>query len=199
MGLSTQIDNGYGASAYITVGQASLCTGTTSPNHISAWAAVGSPATDGGLGQAGYRKTKNVNYWLQFGEWVDYGSNTGNEKSFGSSLSVGNKELYRVYEAHAAGTMVMTSSQDVYYTTPFDPQGQWTRPWQEQFMEERFDLGDDVPGTSSTPAHFTSLQYQGGSTCCPPGYFATTTYNTVDATNANVSPMDNQNFDAYHY
>lgn len=57
-----------------------------------------------------------------------------------------------------SGGMNILINDQVVDRTPFNPDTTWTAPFEAQFFGETWDPGDDMPGTKSTPAHFTQWQ-----------------------------------------
>lgn len=152
-------DGGYGATGYVSVRDAALCSKPLNheDNHISAWVAISSATRNDGA-QAGYRKTIQYPYWLQFAEWFDHNGGYG-EKSFGSGLPNGTDTFYEdVYLPGDDEQMLIDDSYGFY--TPYDPSGVWPGPWQEFWAGEVWDEADEMPGTLSQQVNFTYLQIQ---------------------------------------
>ena len=161
----------YYAQANIQVQPATLCGNVNSMS--SAWVMIASKNGNGGYTQAGYMFTPGNGARL-FAQYSKNGS--AYFGAFGVAIS-GTALYYDSYD-FSAGDMVMDSDGYPLLTTPWDPVAEWTTPWVPQWEGETAFPGDNVPGSASTPAHFTSMEIKttrGGGVSNPSGLSVSST------------------------
>lgn len=152
----------WGTLARLVVGEADLCSNPNNgeQNHISQWSMVQSSTYTCYLAESGYRRTINVDYWLEFEEYENNGCNGYTEHSFGNGLSVGYTFNASVYYDNSTKREVMSTSDGYTSSTGYDPYGTWGAHWKPEWEGEVLDGQDTMPGTSTSPAYFYGLNVQ---------------------------------------
>jgi len=182
----------WGASAWIITRTGSSCTVNDPAGNADfevAWSMVcgNSCSSTSQYAQSGYNRNRDWTYNEFFAEYTNPSCNAGFcDKFLGNTYNGDNYPYYSVYNSSqhdiqmfAAGNVLMSTGYDP--ANPNDPD-HWSSPWHTEYNGETFNGGDDVPGTSSAMASFTSVAY------------ATTQWNgsgSPSFTNVNDSPFDN--------
>jgi len=177
-----QIDT-WGASAWIVTRDAGLCTGIDPlgfHDFIVAWSMVTNYWVDK-YAQAGYLKYQlpGDDTWHPYSEYSDVGCQYGYCRTvdFTVPLAQGsNTQYWVVYssDSHKIEMWYSTLTDGQWYNhridwtsfDPTDPNGghYWQGPWYEQYAGETRNPGNDVPGSASYKASFTSVAIWPGST-----------------------------------
>lgn len=156
----------WGAVANIDTRSASFCTtgDPTSGDEISTWSMTQGPY--GYFAQAGYLKAYSggPTSWTEFGEYNDVGGCGcfSHTQKLWNATSNGENHMYWEQYDSATGRESMNVDGSQIFETNYNPQGNWGSNWKASFMGENDNLGDDMPGSSSTPTNFSGLMYWPG-------------------------------------
>jgi hypothetical protein len=175
---TTPIPNG-GAKATITVGAASMCTGYTGANHVSAWAMIADPNPKYDYYvQAGYIKTElHPSAWRTFVE--SNGPNLGRQYKEFDTVDINTSHTFTVYYFDAAHDELVDIDGAHTWPSGEDP-ASWSALAGDWFGEV-FYQEDEMPGTLMQPATFDPISIQpseGSQTFSAP----TTSYVSQDTT-----------------
>lgn len=147
----------YGAKANINTKNPALCTTNAAWSWSGVWdMLVGSDYC--GYAQTGYvrlRGDSTVQYFTEYRR--DCPSSYVRKRNWGSASGTQN---YWVTYRRDTGKVAMGKGSSTLDTTSFAIDGVWPSPWTSQWSGEVHDYGDDMPGTSSSPAYFSSMQWQ---------------------------------------
>jgi hypothetical protein len=155
-----------GADAYITNEQPSLCTPGDGTSGSSAWSMVAG-AGQNQYAQAGYLTEPGWSAPKMFTEYNDGTRQDGqttttqhwSRKFWVTSPATGiHGNAKFATGIYSSGSINILINDQLVDWTPFNPDTTWTAPFNAQFLGETWDPGDDMPGTKSTPAHFTQWQ-----------------------------------------
>jgi hypothetical protein len=155
-----------GADAYITNEQPSLCTPGDGTSGSLDWTMVDGAGQDQ-YAQAGYMTAPG---WSTPKMFTEYNGGTYHDGSAIPSSAHWSRKFWVTSPATAihgnakfatsmySGGMNLLINDQLVDRTLFNPDTTWTAPFESQFSGETWDPGDDMPGTKSTPAHFTQWQ-----------------------------------------
>jgi hypothetical protein len=155
-----------------------LCGSTHSDVSVWSMIASGSNANTLGYAQSGYGRTHGESNVYYFAEYHHPYASGDVFKEGG--VAAGGVE-YDEYYDFSGGRIHMTVGSSTFLTTDYDPILYWSAPWQAQWFGETHDRGDDMPGTSSNPAYFSSLLIRTCRGCgltTPSGVSLSDTYTT---------------------
>jgi hypothetical protein len=143
------------------------------------WVMIASNNSDGWT-QSGYVYRDGVSGAYTFAQYSENGSAW--YTVYGSTIS--STALY--YESYnfTAGAMDLVANGTQLETTPWDPDLEWTAPWIPEWEGETHYTGDDVPGTSASPAYVSNMGIitsRGGSVTDPSGLSVSSTYSNYAA------------------
>jgi hypothetical protein len=188
----------YGDAGNMDTGAASLCTNDNdTENHIEAWTAIYSSSDTNYFAEAGYRRTKNVDYWLAFAEYEKSDKSGYVESSFGTELSNGTYIITDVQEYHSSEAAMEMTSNGSHLTTTYDPDGTWPGPWYTEWKGAVEDAQDQMPGTSTSPVDFGGLAVQPSSEYESGGFQDPSSY-TLSADQGCYYKDDSDDFHIYH-
>jgi hypothetical protein len=152
-----------GASATITYNASDLCTTDADGHGLSAiWDMLDGAFTNraNGYAQVGYWKTALATTETFFSQYIDC-FNCGHTPvtRIGASAGTQTHNYKTLYDS--------TNQQEVMYVdsivmdrTNFNPVQLWNGPFDEQYLAETHDRGDDMPGTAGAHAQITNASRQ---------------------------------------
>lgn len=152
-----------GTSATIVVRKGSVCdTVTNNSNTSSAWTMI-SPSNRTGWAQSGYIRWYGSSIY-HFAQYRKNGSTAYVTKIGSTALATGASYQYwqqSLYNSTAGQWQVRQNvNTTVLLQTNFDTFSSWTQPYLVSWSGETNYTASDVPGTSSAPARFSSMQVQ---------------------------------------
>ncbi len=152
----------YGVTANITAQKGALCGGSGSTS--TAWTMIASNAY-GGYAQSGYGHDPGSSSVYQFAEYLKNSSANFVYKQ-GAIVTPGTKTNYKQLYNFNSGLISMWIGNNDLLDTNFDPAIAWSgSTWFAEWEGETHYNGDDMPGTSGTPVHFTNMQVMNCRSC----------------------------------
>lgn len=151
----------YADYANLDTQQAALCTTGNSASASAAWVMIAGGGSGNGYAQVGILTQRGVPQMNYFVQWArDYPTPAGTP--FYSSFEgvASGSHNYQVLYDFNQGALQLWTDSTMYTQTTFDPAVSWTAPWVNEWEGETHDPGDDMPGTASSPEHFSYLQYK---------------------------------------
>lgn len=175
-GWSDFNDYAWGASAWINTRVPAFCTGSNpmgTHDFITAYSMVYPDSTStNNYAQAGYTISPGESNPYQYGEFTWTGctpsgsctalyqqTTDGENYQYFENYNPLDHKMY-MYQQDSLGNLVELAN------TPYDPTNSgngsnyWPGPWVSDYMGENLNLGDDIPGTSTKKASFTSIMYE---------------------------------------
>ncbi len=175
-------NGGYGAAAWIVTRVPSFCSGTNplgNIDHIDAWTLEGSNADDPNhnYAQAGYTISPSKSLPEIFAEFTStscLGNVCTELYNNGVTTSDGDNFQYITSYVTTQSKILMDISNsgsplgtNEIASTDYNPMDKgahsgvnyWPVPWESEYSGENQNLGDDVPGTATKKASFTSVDY----------------------------------------
>ncbi len=152
-GTDPQSITHYGSKADINTRVPALCGASWSDSSI--WAMMASGPGGCGYAQAGYIRHTGESTSSYFAEYLkDCSSSAGYKQT---SAASGTHTYSNVYN-FSTGHISMNMDSTTLLTTNFDPAVSWSPGWMPEWEGEVHDNGDDMAGSSSSPAYFSNIQ-----------------------------------------
>lgn len=168
-GTNTTTTNAYFAQSDITTRVPTVCGSTATED--AAWVMI-MGSNKNGFAQVGYYETNNSDTDLLVAAEQETSTSNYVEKDFNVDAPSGSP-LYSVTYDFAGAYMIMSADNGNYiWDGTFDPEAYWTSPWEPRWEGETHLSGDNMPGTASSPADFSSMLItttRGGSAVTPSG------------------------------
>jgi hypothetical protein len=168
-GTNTTSTNAYYAQSDITTRVPAVCG--SSATEDAAWVMI-MGSNKNGFAQVGYYETNNSNNDLLVAAEQETSVNNYVEKDFNVYAPSGSPQYSVLYNFNG-GYMIMSADNSNYiWDGTFDPLSYWTSPWEPRWEGETHYSGDNVPGTASAPAYFSSMLItttRGGGAVTPTG------------------------------